>query len=183
MRDVRYIYRVEPQPSGYTTPDGVSFMALVGLFGGLAHLELLRREFGWVGALRALLKLASGSRVLFGFARDGRFVSSLWATENSPRYPIESDACVLGPLLTSTEMRGRGLATALLRATVSCPATLRYRTIYIDTMPSNIASRRAIVRAGFAPFAVLRGRRIRKLTRNGLLRNRELPHGRGGYPP
>ncbi|HEX3943237.1 MAG TPA: GNAT family protein [Rhizomicrobium sp.] len=167
MTDIQYIYRLEPQPGGYVTPDGVTFVALAGLFGGLTHLELLRREFGWAGALRAVLKLASGSRALFGFVRDGRFVSSLWATEHSPRYPIESTACVLGPLLTRTEMRGRGLATALLRATVSCSATSRYRAIHIDTMPSNIASRRAIVRAGFVPFAVLRGRRLRKLTRNG----------------
>jgi GNAT superfamily N-acetyltransferase len=166
MTDVRYIYRLAPQPCDYVTPADVTFVAFVGLSDGLAYLKLLRREFGWGGAVRAALKLASGSRAFFGFLSNGRVVTSLWATENSPRYPIESNACVLGPLLTRTERRGRGLATALLRATVSCPAMSRYRAIFIDTMPSNIASRRAIVRAGFVPFAVLRGRRIRKLTRN-----------------
>ena len=167
MTDVRYIYRLAPQPGGFVMPAGVTFVALVGLFSGLAYLKLLHHEFGWAGALKAVLKLASGSRALFAFVGDDRFLTSLWATENSPRYPIESNACVLGPLLTRTERRGRGLATALLRATISCPAMSGYRAIYIDTMPSNIASRRAIVRAGFVPFAVLGGQRIRKLTRNG----------------
>jgi ribosomal protein S18 acetylase RimI-like enzyme len=166
MTNVRYIYRLAPQPGGYATPDGVTFVAFVGLLSGLTNLGVLRREFGWAGTVRAVLKLASGSRALFGFVRDRRFVSFLWATENTPRYQIESNACVLGPLLTRTELRGRGLATALLRATVSCPAMSRYRAIYIDTMPSNIGSRRAIVRAGFVPFAVLSGRRVRKLTQN-----------------
>ena len=170
MTDVRYIYRLEPQPDGHPRPEEISFLALVRASSGLAHFALLRREFGWTGAMKAVLKLATRRRALFGFVRNDAFVSSLWATEHSPRYPIEAGSCVLGPLLTRTDVRGKGLATSLLRTTADCLARRGYGGLYIDTTPGNIASRRAITRAGFVPYAVLRGERVRKLPPAGMFR-------------
>jgi hypothetical protein len=164
MTDVRYIYRLEVRPNRNAPPEHTGFLALQGLWDGVAHLGLLRREFGWSGALKALLKLATGRRSLFGFARDGGLISYLWSTERSPRYPIEGGACVLGPLLTRMDLRGRGLATALLRLAADRLST-GYRMIYIDTTPSNIGSRRAIIHANFVAYAVLRGARLRILPR------------------
>lgn len=170
MTDIRYIYRLEPQPNGHAPPEDVTLLTLVRASAGLAHFGLLRRELGWTAAVRAVLKLATHRRAFFGFVHEDGFVSSLWATEHSPRYPIEAGTCVLGPLLTQTDMRGRGFATSLLRATGGCLARLGYRAMYIDTTPDNIASQRAIVRAGFVPYAVLRGERVRKLPRAGMFR-------------
>jgi GNAT superfamily N-acetyltransferase len=174
MKDVRYIYRMEPLPSRNEIASGISFVAFAQFSAGLARLGLLRRELGWSGALKGLLKLATGRRALFGLLQHGHFVSHVWSTKNSPRYPIEADACVLGPLLTQAEMRRRGLATALLGVAAGRLEGLGYRAIYIDTTPSNIESRRAITRAGFAPYAVLRGARLRKVPR-GLSRGSGVP--------
>jgi GNAT superfamily N-acetyltransferase len=171
LKGVRYVYRLEPEPNGsttrngYTGREGVAFVRLRRPPDAVRHFSLLRFAYGWSGALKALLKLGTGRRVLFGFVRENRLVSHVWATEHSPRYPIGAHACVLGPLETGPEMRRQGLATALLQAAASSLAEQGYRAVYIDTTPSNRASRTAIARAGFAPYAIVNGGRVTELNR------------------
>jgi predicted N-acetyltransferase YhbS len=137
-------------------PDGVTFVPLMNPWHGTQHFQALRAEFSLAKAFRALLKLLSGSRFLFVFLEDDRIVCHVWSTERSPRYPIGPHACVLGPLNTQRAMRGRGLASSLLRLASERLAARGYREIYIDTVPSNVASQRAILRAGFVPCATAR---------------------------
>jgi GNAT superfamily N-acetyltransferase len=173
MKGVRYIYRLEPQRSGNAERQALLFARLRYPSDGFRRLGLLRDAYGWTGTLKALLKLGIGRRALFGFVRDDRLACSVWATEHSPRYPIEAYACVLGPLQTRPEMRRQGLATALLQAAIRSLAEQGYRAVYIDTTPSNVASRTAIVRAGFAPYAVLSNGRLTKVKDGGIFPQQE----------
>lgn len=163
MKGVRYIYRLEPRRSGITPRQGFLFARLRCSSDGFHRLGLLKQAYGWTGTLKALLKLGIGRRALFGFVHNDRLTCSVWATEHSPRYPIEAGACVLGPLQTRPEMRRQGLATALLQAATSSLAEQGYHAVYIDTTPSNLASRTAIVRAGFSPYAILSQGRVTKV--------------------
>jgi GNAT superfamily N-acetyltransferase len=148
------IYRIEPPKSGSPPPDGVTFVPLTNPWHGARHFHALRSEFGLAKTLRALLKLLSGSRFLFVFLQRDRIVCYIWSTEHSPRYPIGPQACVLGPLSTQRAMRGRGLASSLMRLASEHLAARGYREIYTDTVPSNVASQRTILRAGFVPCAI-----------------------------
>jgi RimJ/RimL family protein N-acetyltransferase len=146
------IYRLEPAPIEGAPPVGLSFVALMNPLQGVRCFAALREQFRWRGAVKALFKLASGRRFLFALLRENRILSYVWSTEYSPRYPIEPHSCLLGPMVTRREMRGRGLATALLRRSAARLAARGYRVVYIDTAVTNIASQRAITRAGFVPF-------------------------------
>jgi len=150
------IYRMEPRRGETLPPDGVTFVPLMSSWHGAQHFHALRMEFGLARAFRALLKLLSGSRFLFVFLRQGGIVCYVWSTEHSPRYPIGQHACVLGPLNTQRAMRGRGLASSLLRLASEQLAARGYREIYIDTASYNVASQRTILRAGFTPYAAMR---------------------------
>jgi GNAT superfamily N-acetyltransferase len=148
------IYRIEPASTEGAPPDGLTLVALMNPLQGLRCFAALREQFGWHGAAKALLKLASGRRFLFVLLREDRIVSYVWSTEHSPRYPIEPHSCLLGPMATLREMRGRGFATALLRLSSAQLAARGYRAVYIDTAVTNIASQTAITRAGFVPIEV-----------------------------
>lgn len=157
------IYRMEPHQGGSPPPEGVTFVPLMSLWHGARHFRALRAEFGPARAFRALLKILSGSRFLFVFLQQDRIVCHVWSTEHSPRYPIGQHACVLGPLSTQRAMQGRGLASSLLRLTSERLATRGYREIYIDAIASNAASQRAILRAGFTPYAIKRAGQLQLL--------------------
>jgi len=150
------IYRMEPRRDETPPPDGVTFVPLMRPWHGVQHFRALRTEFGLARAFRTLLKLLSGSRFLFVFLQGARIVCYVWSTEHSPRYPIGPHACVLGPLNTQRAMRGRGLASSLLRLASEHLAARGYREIYIDTASYNVTSQRTILRAGFVPYAVVR---------------------------
>jgi predicted N-acetyltransferase YhbS len=145
------IYRMESHQGGSPPPDGTMFVPLIRPWHGAQYFRALRAEFGLAKTFRALIKLLSGSRFLFVLLQQDRIVCYVWSTEHSPRYPIGQQACVLGPLNTQRAMRGRGLASALLRLASERLAARGYRELYIDTVRSNVASQRAILRAGFVP--------------------------------
>lgn len=167
-----YIYRMAPHEGRTSSPDDVTFVPLVRPWHGVQHFPALRTEFGLARAFRTLLKLLSGSRFLFVFLQQDRIVCHVWSTEHSPRYPIGQQACVLGPLNTQRAMRGRGLASSLLRLASEQLAARGYREIYIDTASYNVASQRTILRAGFTPSGVMRAGEL------------QLPSSEEGpYPP
>ena len=154
MRNDLIIYRIEARQDGTPPPEGVTFVAMVRPWHGAQHFRALRTEFGLARTFRALLKLLSGSRCLFVFLQQDRIVCHLWSTEHSPRYPIAKQACVLGPLLTHHAVRGRGLGSSLLRLASEHLAGRGYCEVYADTVSSNVASQRTILRAGFLPYVL-----------------------------
>ncbi|MFL5236215.1 MAG: GNAT family N-acetyltransferase [Rhizomicrobium sp.] len=132
--------------------------------GIVAHMILLRRLFGTIGVLKALMKVMTRSRFLCGFVSGDRIVSHVWATAVGRRYPIEQDACVLGPLRTEADMRRKGLAAAVLQNAIAFLCRRGYRVFYIDTSRTNIASQKTIARAGFGPpLALLRNGELVKI--------------------
>lgn len=150
MAELR-VYRLEPITGEARLPAGTNFAALTEFWDSMKHWRALVRQFGWLGAVKSLLKLASSGRFLFVLLQERRIVSYVWATEHSPRYRIERNACVLGPLMTRPDKRRQGLATALLMAAANDLAAQGYRGLYIDTTAVNVASQKAITRAGFVP--------------------------------
>jgi GNAT superfamily N-acetyltransferase len=131
------------------------FMASVAV--AARQFSALRAQFGVAGAIKAVLKVLTDRRCLCGFLSGGRLASYVWSAPRSAKYPVEPGACVLGPLLTRSEFRRRGLAAATLENAVSFLSGRGYRIFYIDTTTDNIASQRTIARAGFGPpYGVIR---------------------------
>ena len=86
---------------------------------------------------------------LMGYARHGCRIS-----EGSVRIG-DVDMLHLSPA-QQRAMRGRGLASSLMRLASEHLAARGYREVYTDTVPSNVASQRTILRAGFVPCAISR---------------------------
>jgi GNAT superfamily N-acetyltransferase len=123
----------------------------------IAHAVLLQHLLGTSGVVKAFVKVMTRRRYLCGFVSGDRIVSHVWATALGRHYPIERDACVLGPLRTETDMQRKGLATALLQNAIAYLRQRGYRVFYIDAAKTNIASQKTIAKAGFGPpFALLR---------------------------
>jgi GNAT superfamily N-acetyltransferase len=123
----------------------------------MRHVPALRRLLGIRASGWYLLQILRRRRFLCGFMAGNRIVSHVWATPVGWHYPIERDACVLGPLKTQPDMRRKGLAAAVLRNAIAVLQPRGYRIFYIHTATTNIASQKTIARAGFgAPFAILR---------------------------
>jgi RimJ/RimL family protein N-acetyltransferase len=64
-------------------------------------------------------------------------------------YPVDRGAAVIGPVETTADCRGKGLATwGLIMAMEQLTRTGR-RTFYIDTSEGNVAMQTVIARCGF----------------------------------
>jgi GNAT superfamily N-acetyltransferase len=115
-----------------------------------SHFSLWRRHFGEIEAMKTALKVLSGSQVFFGTLLGRELVQMGWATRGFCRYyRLEEEAIVLESLWTAPAHRGKGLAPAALRETISKLSKSGSRRFYIDTTPKNLASQRMIAKAGF----------------------------------
>jgi len=153
------VYRVEVEGLQSSVPGvgGFEILFVDGPLLFLKHAPALRRLLGVKSAARYLLQIARGRRFLCAFMASDRIVSHVWATQVGWHYPIELDACVLGPLRTQPDMRRKGLATAVVQNAIGFLRERGYRIFYIHTLTTNIASQKTIAGAGFgAPFAILR---------------------------
>jgi GNAT superfamily N-acetyltransferase len=112
--------------------------------------RLFRGYFGWLGSLKALLKLASGRRGFYALVREGRWVHTAWMAVGFCRhYHVEPADVVIGPIWTDPEGRGRGFATVAMKAAMNAMLARGYHTFFIDTSDDNIACQRAIEKAEF----------------------------------
>ena len=158
-----FVYRLETDdaPVSARGHGGEELFFLDSLVGLAKHAFGLLRLFGVAASLKALLKILSGRRFFCGLATEGSIASYVWITAVGKHYPIEREACVLGPLFTDPALRRRGFATAVLQESIAQLRARGRRILYIDTAATNIASQRAIARAGFgAPFAILQNGKL-----------------------
>ena len=125
------------------------FIAMWGMWDGLRNMGIMFRHLRW-GCLKDIIKLATARRSYF-FITDGKkVVSEAYITVGQCRYyNVEDDAAVIGPVWTDEEIRGKGLATGLLKRTINSLVQSGFSVIYIDTSENNKAMQSVIKKCGF----------------------------------
>ena len=132
---------------------------LIGTFGdGIGNVDLLRRRFGWAGTLKALAKLATPARRLYGMVKEGELAHWAWVTlKPCKHYWTDPGAVTIGPIETAVEWRRKGLAADAMRHAMNRLFSEGLTLFFIDTSNENVASQRTIAKCGFgAPVACYR---------------------------
>jgi ribosomal protein S18 acetylase RimI-like enzyme len=140
-----------------TQPVGSEFTFMAGAARAVPAARHLSREFGVVGAMKTIAKLSTPRRYLYMmFGDNSRIVSYGWGMlGRCSYYKIETDAVVVGPIWTSPEVRGRGLATAALQAAINSWIACGIHRFYIDTECDNYAAQKVFAKCGFGdPIAL-----------------------------
>ena len=132
-------------------PAGISFRLVESLVGALQIAPAYLTIYGPAATAKMIAKLAIAGRSYYAAFEDpGRIVSDGWILQGRCRfYPVGPRDCVIGPIQTVEQWRGRGVAHAILvRAANSC---IRGGApwVYIDTTEDNFASRKTIAKSGF----------------------------------
>jgi RimJ/RimL family protein N-acetyltransferase len=142
------VYRWRGRPECAVVPEGFRMIATPLMQPQV--LAALARAWGLARLGKALAKLATPRRFLFCVMRGGRLAAHGWITRGLCRkYDIEQDACVIGPIHTDPQWRGRGLIVEAMRAAMAWLDARGCVLFYIDAHVANHASHRAIVKAGF----------------------------------
>ncbi|MCX7590747.1 MAG: GNAT family N-acetyltransferase [Kiritimatiellae bacterium] len=116
------------------------------------HRRMLVSRQGWRGFAKDLIKLVAPGRMYACFTANGKVTSDCYVTLSRCRhYPVEKGAAVLGPVWTAPEMRGHGLATALLKRTMNRLMAAGCCLFYVDTSDRNTSMQKVIARCGFGP--------------------------------
>lgn len=145
-----------PGPAPPQMAGGTEFLYLRRPPRRISHLKLLTAAFGLGGGLKAAVKLASKRRSLYVAHGSGVVLHHGWVTAGQCRYyRVETHAAVIGPIWTSPEARGTGLATACLRRVMGQLAAGGIDSFYIDTAGSNLPCQRVIEKCGFGPPVAL----------------------------
>ena len=154
-REVRHVEAAAPVDAN------IDLRLFTGPLRTIAHIRSLQQVWGWSGWCKAIAKLATPTRNLYAVFVDGQSVSFGWIMRGRCRaYRIEPTACVIGPIFTTDPMRGRGLAPLGIRYAVREMFRRGWRTFYIDASSDNLASQRAIIKAGFrGPIAAVPSQR------------------------
>jgi hypothetical protein len=158
-RPLQLVYRRQVRRCETEAPvdADVNLQLFTGPARAIAHFLPLIQAWGWLGWLKAIAKLVTPSRNLYAVFMDGKCVSFGWIMLGHCRaYRIEPTACVIGPIFTSGHLRGRGLAPLGIRYAVRKMFRRGWKTYYMDTSCDNVASQRAIIKAGFSgPIAAV----------------------------
>lgn len=149
------VYRTEraaPFEAAAAAPEGERFLFLHSGTDALKHFGTLKQRFGTAGAVKTVMKLFTKSRSLYLVTAGGRVVSDGWCTVGRcGYYKIEPDAVVVGPIWTSDECRGRGLATRALMLAMNDLHRRGTRVFYIDTAKTNTPAQKVFEKCGFGP--------------------------------
>jgi RimJ/RimL family protein N-acetyltransferase len=116
----------------------------------------VRKAWGWLGVLKAALKLSTGKRKLYLFTKDSNSAIAAYGWVNvgfCQHYEVAKRDVVIGPIWTASDSRGCGLATEGLKLTVREMQKRGFRRFYIDTRENNTPAIRAILNTGFEPVA------------------------------
>ena len=156
----RQVFR---QPLATTGDAQFDFQLCRGIRSYLVRYQAVGRALGLLGAVKGAAK-ASTKRRMFYFVREGRNVLHYgWATIGRCRhYRIEPGAAVIGPIWTSPQARGRGVATIATLQAIDALVRQGHSTIYIDTSQDNAACLKVIEKCGFGPpiAAFIRGKTL-----------------------
>lgn len=151
------VYRLKKdQPFGTVLDSGFEFLFLDSIKNSLSRMSALMRCCGRAGAAKAVAKLASGRRSMYVITHRGDPVSYGWCTAGRCKhYKIEPEAVVIGPIWTSPQSRGRGLATKALQMAIDAHVARGVSLFYIDTEKLNFPAQRVFEKCEFgAPVAL-----------------------------
>jgi hypothetical protein len=133
-------------------PAGAQFVFCRGAMQFLPHFRHLAAIDGRAAALKAALKLCTPRRSFYAMFCEGRMLHYGWITTGGCRYyHVEPRAAVIGPIWTSEQARGRGLATAATLLVMNELIALGHTIFYIDTSTSNTPCLKVIEKCGFGP--------------------------------
>lgn len=111
---------------------------------------ILAANFGRLGLWKKRVKLWIGRRAFFGIISENQLVHYGWVSFGfCKHYKIEKTNAVIGPVWTSENNRGKGLATIALKLSINRILECGWRGIYIDTTEDNLAMQRVIHRCDF----------------------------------
>ncbi len=149
------IYRYEClAPFELEDSDGIDFIKYRNGIDAIKYMALLIWHRGIAGYVKDVVKLFTAGRYYFCIVDDNRIVSEVYVVIGKCRfYEVDESAAVLGPVWTDGNMRGKGLATSLLKRTINSLLALGYNTFYIDTSENNPAMQNVIEKCGFGNSA------------------------------
>lgn len=111
---------------------------------------LLIRHRGIFGFLKDIAKLVTPRRAYYCISDGKKIVSEAYVTIGKCKhYKIEDNAAVVGPVWTDANIRGKGLATGLLKRVINSLVGNGCNSIYIDTSERNLAMQKVIKNCGF----------------------------------
>lgn len=145
------VYRMErKEPYEVELDAGLEFLFLNSALQGMKHLKSVASYCGKPGAAKAVAKLGTARRSLYLILQGGHAISAGWCTTGKcSYYKVESDAVVIGPIWTSEEARGRGLAGKALQLGINHYLRQGRSLFYIDTEKTNLAAQRVFEKTGF----------------------------------
>ena len=127
-------------------PHGISFRMAHGICAVMALIPMLWHRFGLIGTIRAILKVCAHVRIYYALVRGQEIISDGWIRYGRyGPYRVARSDCVIGPIWTKPDQRGKGYATLGLRLALA----LCSRRVYVDTWIGNRTSRACIEAAGF----------------------------------
>jgi L-amino acid N-acyltransferase YncA len=137
--------------------DGAEFVLLAGPADTWRHRRALARRFGARALPKVFAKLATRSRFLYAVVQDGTFIHDGWLSVSRCRaYPVADGDVVIGPMVTTPQMRNHGLASYGIKEAMNAMLSRGHRVFYINTSPANLASQRVIAKCGFGrPIAAI----------------------------
>jgi hypothetical protein len=161
----QYVYRLDrPSSAAPTLPAEFQYHYLDSVGSAVRSLGLLRRQYGTKGAAQAVAKIGTGKRSLYLITRDGAIVSDGWCTLGQCKYyHVEANAVVIGPIWTSPDVRGNGLASIALQMAIGEFTRRNKGPFYIDTSNANLSAQRVFQKSGFGPPVALYLRTISTL--------------------
>lgn len=116
---------------------------------------MLIKTLGVAGTIKGALKSVTRHRMFYGVTEGADVLHHGWVTlGRCNQYHIEPSAAVVGPIWTSPQARGRGIATFALSHVIKELVGLNRRVIYIDTSCDNAPCLKVIDNCGFgSPIA------------------------------
>lgn len=144
------VFRKSTKSKEPALPMGTHFVLVDALPRSLRIAGAYASEYGLCATIKMFLKIASRARVYYAAIKDGRIVSDGWMTRGKCLfYHIERNDWVIGPIWSTPDMRGQGLAYGTLVRGANACLERGASWVYIDTTCDNIASLKTIAKSGF----------------------------------
>ncbi len=155
--DFQFVYRLERREL-YSSKrkDGFEFICIKTPLQGIRRFGLLRRHYGLLGTIKAIAKLVTGIRMLYLVVARGAIQSDGWCKYGRCKYyRVERNSVVIGPIWSSPDMRGHGLATYALECVMDECIRNGRTLFYIDTSKTNLSAQRVFQKCGFGAAVAL----------------------------
>jgi hypothetical protein len=105
---------------------------------------------GFAHFLKLVVKLFTPIRMFYCVIVQNQIAGYGYVTASRCKhYPVEKEAIVIGPVMTSEDFRSRGIATFALKKTINELILKDFHIFYIDTSEMNFQMQRVISKCAF----------------------------------